>query len=191
LRQTGECQNVRPRLLDVPVQSGPQASAQEGAQKRLTTRQTTVGYERESDAFAGVDNCNDWFTPALQPGVKLVVCNQSVLTRDIGRALDPPLGDPRIVGANIRTATAGELPAELTMADPAQLSSVRVVAGHPVKASVYVAERASGKQPARISLFENVPLSVAGVRVEGAYGAPKLVTAAGAVLTPAKTELAP
>jgi hypothetical protein len=131
-----------------------------GAMTSQAARHIPGGYTQTRDAFAGVDKCRDWFTPPPQAGVKVVVCNQSVLTRDIDRALTPPSGDPRIVGPHrFLTATAHELPAQLTLRDATNLFSLRIVARDPVRASVYIAERRAAYERARVVLFRDVPVS--------------------------------
>lgn len=105
------------------------------------------------------NSCADWETPPLQPGYKLVACDQAVLSRYFAAGLEDP--GPEGLSISNRVAGAGtpvtSVPAVFETGDRDEAARALISANAPATTTVYASERRAngGEQTAA---FERVPV---------------------------------
>ncbi len=92
------------------------------------------------------DDCGDWNTPPLQRGIKIVACDQRILSRFFAGGLEDPGPERlRVVDPAVASTTSGgrdaAIPAVYETEDPQQAARLRVVADTIAKPSISAYER--------------------------------------------------
>ena len=109
------------------------------------------------------NTCDQWMTPPTEPGVKVVACDQRILTRFFGNGLEDTGPERvRIVDPSRRAlaaqASEPSVPAVYDTADANQANTLRVLSNAPARPSVSVAQKRPDGSTAQAT-FPPVPVS--------------------------------
>ncbi len=141
------------------------------------------------------DDCGDWNTPPLQPGVKIVACDQRILSRFFADGLEDPgperlrIVDPARVTGSTDTGDVA-IPAVYETGDVAEAARLTVTADGPANPAVAAFERGADGSVLRVRFPPATVAAGRQLRVQRGRSAWRLVDGQGRTVATARPRVA-